>query len=90
MLLLPLEYEAVVLDELSDKEEGVDSGDAVADEAGNPFALGGIVTLDEQLSPQRRELFVVALQLGGEFFFTLLYFVERAVFVGGFLYGKHE
>ena len=53
MLFLPLEYEAVVLDELADKEEGVDSGDAVADEAGNPFALGSVVTLDEQLSPKR-------------------------------------
>lgn len=53
MLLLPLEYEAVVLDELADKEEGVDSGDAVADETGNPFALGSVVTLDEQLSPKR-------------------------------------
>ena len=47
-----MEDMAVVLEEFTNQQEGVDSGDAVGDDAGYPFALAGFLALDEELAPE--------------------------------------
>ena len=81
---------SVALDEFADKEEGIDGCDAVPNKAGNPFALGGVASLDEQLTPKRRKLLVVVMQLGEEFVLAILYLIKSTIGWGGFLYRKHK
>ncbi len=63
LLFLLSEQESISLYQFTDQQERVECHKTVADDSGNIVALGVVLSFDEYLIPQRRELDVVLLEL---------------------------
>ena len=87
LLILFSKEKTIILHQLSNHEECVESNDTIADEPYDIFSLCIVFTLQEYLIPEGGEFGVVLLEFVQQLILSHTDLIERPVFSDGFLDG---